>query len=76
MLVVLAAVLSFGAYWLILWAYQLSPYASYIVAFRQFSIVIGAVLAFVIYKEKGIAIRLTGASLITTGLLVIALWGR
>ncbi|MFZ5809243.1 MAG: EamA family transporter [Chloroflexota bacterium] len=75
-LVVLAAFLSFGAYWLILWAYQLSPYASYIVAFRQFSIVIGAILAFVIYKEKGIAIRLTGASLITSGLLVIALWGR
>lgn len=71
-----AAILSFGAYWLILWAYQLSPYASYIVAFRQFSIVIGAILAFVIYKEKGIAIRLTGASLITCGLLVIAIWGR
>ena len=71
-----AAILSFAAYWLILWAYQLSPYASYIVAFRQFSIVIGAVLAFIIYKEKGIAIRLTGASLITSGLLIIAFWGR
>ncbi len=71
-----AAILSFAAYWLILWAYQLSPYASYIVAFRQFSIVIGAVLAFIIYKEKGIAIRLTGASLLTSGLLIIALLGR
>jgi hypothetical protein len=48
-----AAFLSFGAYWLILWAYQLSPYASYIVAFRQFSIVIGAIMAFILYKEKG-----------------------
>jgi drug/metabolite transporter (DMT)-like permease len=71
-----AAVLSFAAYWLILWAYQLSPYASYIIAFRQFSIVIGAVLAFILYKEQGIAVRLTGALLITSGLILIAGWGR
>jgi drug/metabolite transporter (DMT)-like permease len=71
-----AAFLSFGAYWLILWAYQLSPYASYIVAFRQFSIVIGTVLAFVIYKEQGVLVRLTGALLITTGLILIGVWGR
>jgi drug/metabolite transporter (DMT)-like permease len=71
-----AAFLSFGAYWLILWAYQLSPLASYIVAFRQFSIVIGAVLAFVIYKEQGVAVRLSGAFLITSGLVLIATLGR
>jgi uncharacterized membrane protein len=68
--------LQFGAYWLILWAYQLSPYASYIVAFRQFSIVIGAILAFIIYKEEGVTVRMTGASLITAGLVLIAGWGR
>ncbi len=72
----IGALFGFGAYWLILWAYQLSPYASYIVAFRQFSIVIGAVLAFLIYKEKGVAVRLTGALLITGGLILIAGWGR
>ena len=72
----IAAVLSFAAYWLVLWAYQLSPYASYIVAFRQFSIVIGAVLAFVIYKEEGVRVRLSGASLIASGLVLIAGWGR
>jgi len=71
-----AAALSFGAYGLILWAYQLSPYASYIVAFRQFSIVIGAILAFIIYKEQGVVIRLAGAALIVSGLMLIALWGR
>jgi len=71
-----AAFLGFAAYWLILWAYQLSPYASYIVAFRQFSIVIGVILAFWIYKEKGVAVRLTGASMITAGLILIAVWGR
>jgi drug/metabolite transporter (DMT)-like permease len=69
------AILGFAAYWLILWAYQLSPYAGYIYAFRQFSIVIGAVLAFMIYKEEGITVRLTGASLITAGLVVIGLLG-
>jgi len=71
-----AALLSFGAYGLILWAYQLNPYASYIVAFRQFSIVIGATMAFIIYKEHGVAVRLAGASLITAGLVSIALWGK
>jgi drug/metabolite transporter (DMT)-like permease len=72
----IAAVLGFAGYWLILWAYQLSPYASYIVAFRQFSIVIGAVMAFLIFKEEGVKVRLTGAFLITCGLVLIGAWGR
>jgi drug/metabolite transporter (DMT)-like permease len=71
-----AAILSFGAYWLILWAYQLSPYASYIVAFRQFSIVIGSAVALTFYKESGLAVRLSGAFLITCGLILIAVLGR
>ncbi len=75
-LATVAGVLGFAAYWLILWAYQLSPNASYIVAFRQFSIVIGAILAFRIYKEGGIAIRMSGALLITCGLILIGVWGR
>jgi drug/metabolite transporter (DMT)-like permease len=75
-LATIAAVLGFAGYWLILWAYQLSPYASYIVAFRQFSIVIGAVMAFLIYKEEGVRVRLTGAFFITCGLVLIAGWGR
>lgn len=75
-LAAIAGVLGFAAYWLILWAYQLSPYAGYIVAFRQFSIVIGAVLAFNIYKEEGVGVRMTGALLITFGLIVIGIWGR
>jgi drug/metabolite transporter (DMT)-like permease len=74
-LIIPASFLNFGAYWLILWAYQLSPYASYIVAFRQFSIVIGAALAFIIFKEQGIRVRLSGALMITSGLVLIALWG-
>jgi len=74
-LVIPAAILSFSAYWLILWAYQLIPNASYIVAFRQISIVIGAALAFWIFKERGLSVRLTGAVFISTGLILIAVWG-
>ncbi len=72
----IATIFGFGAYWLVVWAFQLSPYAGYIVAFRQLSIVIGAVLAFVIYKEGGVKIRLAGASLIVLGLLLISFFGR
>jgi len=71
----LAAVFNFGAYGLVLWAYQMTERAGYIVAFRQFSIVIGVVIAFAVYKEKGIVVRLTGALLTTTGLVTIGLWG-
>jgi drug/metabolite transporter (DMT)-like permease len=71
-----AGLISFAAYWLILWAYQLIPYAGYIVAFRQLSIIIGAVLAFILFKERGVAVRLTGAFLIASGLVLIAGWGR
>ena len=71
----LAGSLNFGAYWLVLWAYQLGQHASYIVAFRQFSIVIGVVLAFAIFKEQGRVVRLSGTFLITAGLAIIGLWG-
>lgn len=71
----LAALLNFGGYWLVLWAYQLSKHAGYIVAFRQFSIIIGVISAFLIYREKGLVVRLTGTLLLTAGLISIALWG-
>ena len=71
----LAGSLNFAAYWLVLWAYQLSQHASYIVAFRQFSIVIGVVLAFVIFKEQGRIVRLSGTFLITVGLIIIGFGG-
>lgn len=71
----LAALLNFGAYWLVLWAYQSTQRAGYIVAFRQFSIVIGVAIAFAVFKERGLAVRLTGTLLITLGLVLVALWG-
>jgi drug/metabolite transporter (DMT)-like permease len=70
-----AMTLNFGAYWLVLWAYQLSPRASYIVAFRQFSIVVGVVAAFLLFRERGLGIRLTATLLILLGLLIIGLLG-
>jgi len=72
----IGAVMNFAAYWLVLWAYQLTRRVSYIVAFRQFSIVIGVVLGFLLYHEEGLAVRLVGSLLITVGLVAIALWGR
>ena len=44
-----------GAYWVCPWGFQLGGRVSYIVAFRQFSIVLAVAAAFVIYKECGLA---------------------
>lgn len=72
----LAAFCNFGSYWLVLWAYQLGQHASYVVAFRQFSIVIGVVVAFIAYKESGFFVRIVGAVLITAGLVIVGLFGN
>lgn len=72
----LGGLLNFSAYWLILWAYQMVGKASYVVAFRQFSIVIGSIIAFLIYHEPGILVRMLAVFLITFGLVVIAVWGK
>ncbi len=72
---ILGAALTYGSYFLILWAYQLADRASYIVAFRQLSIVLGVIAAFAIYKERGLAVRISAAVIITAGLLLITIWG-
>lgn len=66
----------FGSYGLVLWAFQMGRHASYVVAFRQFSIIIGVVSAFVIYKERGVLVRIAGAILITTGLIIVGVFGK
>ena len=71
----IGSVLTFGSYWLTVWAFQIAPHASYVLAFRQFSIVIGVVFAFILYRERGLAVRLTGTFLVTAGLALIALFG-
>jgi uncharacterized membrane protein len=69
----LAGSVIFIAYWLILWAYQLSPFVSYIVGLRQFSIVIGAVGAAILFREPAPRLRITAAIIIACGVFAITL---
>lgn len=75
----IAGVLTFSSYWIILWVYSLigpeSP-AAYVVAFRQFSILIGVVMGIFIFRERGALLRLAAACLMVVGLLLIGLFGR
>jgi drug/metabolite transporter (DMT)-like permease len=70
-----AAVCLFGAYWLVLWAYQLSTHVSYVVAMRQFSIVIGVIVGAILFREPAPRLRLTAALVIVAGVTCIALGG-
>jgi len=65
----------FGAYWLVLWSYQLSAQASYVVALRQFSIVVGVIIGALIFKESAPVLRITAAFGIAAGIALIALAG-
>ena len=71
----ITGILCFLTYWLVLWAYQMVEKASYIVAFRQFSIIIGVLIAFFIFNESGKTIRFAGAVSITAGLLLVKVFG-
>ena len=70
-----AGLLNWVSYLMIICALQITNQVSYVVAFRQFSIVIGVFLAFIIFKEPGAMVRMTASLLITSGLILIALWG-
>lgn len=72
----LGGIFSYSAYWLVLWAYQLVKQVSYVVTFRQFSIVIGAIIAFILHREKAFALRIIAIFAITLGLVIIALLGK
>ncbi|MFZ1756050.1 MAG: EamA family transporter [Caldilineaceae bacterium] len=69
----LATLFISSAYTLILWVYQMIPQASYVVALRQFSIVIGVVAAVVIFREPAAKLRLTAAIVITAGVVLVGL---
>ena len=71
----LAGLLTFGSYSLVVWAYQLTSRAGYVVAFRQFSIVIGVVLASVWFSERGAALRIAAACIMVLGLALIGVFG-
>jgi drug/metabolite transporter (DMT)-like permease len=65
----------FGAYWLILWSYQLTPQTSYIVALRQLSIVIGVAVGVFLFHEPARGLRIGAALVIAGGVACIALAG-
>jgi len=65
--------LLFGAYSLVLWAYQLGSHPSYVVAMRQFSIVLGVIAGALFFRESAKRLRLVAALTITLGGIWIAL---
>lgn len=71
----IAAIGVFGAYWLILWSYQLAFQASYVVALRQLSIVIGVGLGAWFLREAAPLLRLSAACVIVAGVAGIVLGG-
>ena len=63
----------FIAYSLVLWAYQLSERASYVIALRQFSIVLGVVAGTFLLREKAGFARITAALVIVGGIILISM---
>lgn len=70
--IVLAAVMSALAYTLVLFAFRLSK-TGYVVAARELSIVLSAVIGSVWLREGRLAPRLAGASIVLAGVACIAL---
>ena len=70
-----AGALSFAGYFLVLWSFQLVTQASYVVAFRQASLVIAVLMAFAFYREERHYLRLLAVLIITLGLVLIRLFG-
>lgn len=73
--VLVAAVFMFGAYSLVLWAYQLAEQISYVVALRQFSIVLGVVAAAVLFHEPAPRWRIAMSLVIVCGVVLISVAG-
>ena len=68
----LAALMLFIGYSLVLLTLQLTPHASYVMALRQFSIVIGVIVGALVFREAAARLRLVAAFIIVLGLLCIA----
>ena len=72
---VIIAALMYCTYALVLWAYQLSWQTSYVVALRQFSIVLGVVMGALLLREAAPATRVAGAMVIAGGVALLTLIG-
>jgi drug/metabolite transporter (DMT)-like permease len=68
-----AATLTFVAYWLVLCAYQLTPFASYVVAVRQFGTVLGVIGAVALLREPVRPMRCCAVGLSILGIMLISL---
>ena len=73
--IVLIAALMYVTYALVLWAYQLSWQTSYVVALRQFSIVIGVLVGALLLSEAAPSGRIAGAVVIVGGVATLAFAG-
>jgi drug/metabolite transporter (DMT)-like permease len=70
--VLLSGVLSPAGYLLVLFAFRLSK-AGYVVAGREVSIVISALIGSLLFKEGGLGQRLLGAAIVAGGVVCVAL---
>lgn len=74
-LIIFGAVMNFSAYWFVIWAYQLSRQTGYVVALRQFGIVLGIIMGLLFLKEKVTYTRIISGLLIFTGIMIISVFG-
>lgn len=70
--ILVAAVMMLSAYLLVLFAFQLSK-AAYVVAAREVSIVLSALIGSLWFKEGALARRLAGAAVVLAGVACVAL---
>ena len=72
--IILASVLEFASYVLILFAFRLSKVA-YVVALRQVSVVFAALFGTMFLKEKHFALKIAGSVVIFAGIFLITVFG-
>lgn len=63
----------FGSYSLILWAFQSSDRASYVIGLRQIGIVFGVVAGAYLFHERGARLRIPAAIVITAGVILLSI---
>ncbi len=68
----LGGALSFGAYWIVIWAMTVAPIAI-VAALRETSVLFGAVIAIAFLKEPPRAPRIIAAAVVVFGLVLIRL---
>jgi uncharacterized membrane protein len=70
-----AAAMGLTSYTLVLWAFQFAVPTAYLMAFRQFSIVIGVAFSIFLHKEGALHVRLPATAAIVGGLVLLKLYG-